>query len=188
MTQTPNDPDSVSLNLSCNLGAFPASSMKSPDKTNGHPNSAYRPDLISRGVISLASAESCFAHYKEHLDPYIQYMLTDNDSLASLRSRSSLLTAAICTVAALCTGTNEYQRCLDAFKAETSRKLFADSYEFDDVRALCIGSLWLTDVSSALNGLGRFATGTFRYVNRRLIADGGSCTHRHTIGSSQMHY
>ena len=86
----------------------------------------------------------------------MHYLLTEDDSLASIRERSSLLTTAICTVATFCMGSKEYHQCLKMFTNEVSRKLFSDKYEFDDVRALCIGALWLNDVSSVLNGLGEF--------------------------------
>ncbi|KAJ5311519.1 hypothetical protein N7476_007379 [Penicillium atrosanguineum] len=44
-------------------------------------------------------------------------------------------------------------------KNEVSGKLFTSSYTFDDVRALCVGTLWLPEVSKALNGLAvRIAT------------------------------
>lgn len=144
----------VALNLSCSLGAFPASSMISSGLLSAKLRSAGRPDLVRQGVVSEQTAEGYFTFYRQHLDPFMQYELADSDTLAILRGRSSLLATAICTVAASCTSSEDYQSCLTIFKAEVSRRLFEDKYDFDDVRALCIGALWLSDCSPALNGLG----------------------------------
>lgn len=149
------DSNGSTLNLSCSLGAFPASSMSNLTSTGEEIHTAYRPDLISCGVISREIAEGYLDFYKQNLDPCIHHILAENDTLASVRSRSSLLTAAICTVASFCTSSKDYQSCFNMFTSEVSRKLFSDKYDFDDVRALCIGAFWLNDVSSALNGLGK---------------------------------
>ena len=99
-----------------------------------------------------------FAFYKSQLDPYLQHVLAENDTLDIVRSRSPILTAAICTVAAFCTDSPGYDASLKCLKDEVARKVFAVKYEFDDVRALCVGALWLRDISSALNGLGMSGT------------------------------
>lgn len=144
----------VTLNLLCSLGAFPAASITDVAIADDALDSSFRPDLVSHNAISLTSANEYFIFYKEHLDHHMHYLFSDKDTLAMVRARSSLLTAAICTVASFCAGSNDYQNCFKAFTDEVSRKLFADKYEFDDVRALAIGALWLNDISSALNGLG----------------------------------
>jgi hypothetical protein len=146
-------PGKVTLNLSCSLGAFPAASITDVTFVDDGLDPSVRPDLISCNVISLASAVDCFAFYKDYLDQYMHYLFSESDTLATVRARSSFLTVAICTVASFCTGSGEYEACLKVFTTEVSRKLFADKYVFDDVRALAIGALWLNDISSALNGL-----------------------------------
>lgn len=148
-------PSMVTLNLSCSLGAFPASSMINVTLTDKTAHSGHRPDLISCGLISLDTAQTLFNFYQQHLDPCIHHILNENDTLASTRARSSLLTAAICTVAAFCSGSRGYQTCFTYYTNEVSGKMFSSKYTFDDVRALCIGSYWLNEVSSALNGLGK---------------------------------
>jgi hypothetical protein len=115
----------------------------------------HKPDLISRGVISQETAENHFMFYQKYLDPYIHYILADKDCLANVRSRSSLLTAAVCTKAAFCSGSRDYQNCYNVFTNEVSGKMFSVHHTFDDVRALCIGAFWLNDISSALNALGK---------------------------------
>lgn len=154
--QNPSDrPGKVTLNLSCSLGAFPAASITDVTFANDPLDSTNRPDLISSNVITLNAANDFFEFYRQYLDPHMHYLLSETDSLATIRARSSLLTAAMCTVATFCTGSKDYQNCFQAFMNEVSRKLFADKYEFDDVRALAVGALWLNDISSALNGLGK---------------------------------
>jgi len=146
--------DTGGLNLSCSLGAFPASSMGTANGGDRSTISNFTPDLISCGVISLEAAEHKFAFYQRHLNPFVHDILATKDSLADVRRRSPLLSAAICTVASSCTGSTEFQDCLKAFKAEVSRQIFAEEYDFDDVRALCIGAFWLNEISTILVGLG----------------------------------
>jgi len=148
------DASSVALNLTCSLGAFPASSITSTAIIEASERSDSRPDLISCECISVDEAEQCLTYYKLQMDSCIHYVLAPDVTLAALRLRSSLLTAAICTVASFCTGSSQHQSCFKAFKNEVSRKMFDDRYHFDDVRALCIGAFWLSTMSAALNGLG----------------------------------
>ena len=145
-------PPEVSLDMSVSLGAFPASSLKT--STLASQDVDTKPDLISRGIISEESAEQHFTFYKKNLDSYVHHALERVKCLSDIRSRSSLLTAAVCTTAAFCAGTTDYPNCLDVFVKEVSEKTFSIRYAFDDVRALCIGALWLNEISSGLNALG----------------------------------
>ncbi|KAL4891208.1 hypothetical protein BDV59DRAFT_194421 [Aspergillus ambiguus] len=140
------------LNLSCSLGAFPASSILNVT-LNADRGVHIGQDLISCRVISHDIAEGLFTFYQQKLDPCVHHIIAKNDNLATMRSRSSLLTSAICTVASFCTGAEHYQDCFNFFTKEVSGKLFFSNYTFDDVRALCIGAFWLNEISSALNGL-----------------------------------
>ena len=113
-------------------------------------------DLISCGLISLEEAEEYFAVYKKFADPCIYHILAEGDCLASIRARSSFLTAAICTVGSFCTASAQHQICYNAFIKEVSSRVFSRHHCFDDVRALCIGAFWLSKESSVLIGLGTF--------------------------------
>lgn len=148
-------PNTLTLNLSCGLGSFPASSMMNLTFTGDRTYVGHGLDLISCGLISLETAESLFSYYNENLEPLMHNVLEDNATLATTRRESSLLTTSICTVAAFCTGSGSYQSCLKYFKREVSDKVFASEYSFNDVRALCIGAFWVNEISSALNGLGK---------------------------------
>ncbi|KAJ5601510.1 hypothetical protein N7510_011044 [Penicillium lagena] len=144
----------VTLNLSCSLGAFPASSMISLTLTDAGGHSGQTSDLVSCGLIPHNEAEDFFAFYKQNLNPCIHHILTESDTFPIIRARSPLLLAAICTVSALCTGSKHYAPILKYFTTQVSGKVFSSRHTFDDVRALCIGALWLNEVSTALNSLG----------------------------------
>lgn len=147
----------VSLNLSCNLGSFPGSSIVSLAFSELGPQPLYKPDLISSGLISLEAAEDYFKTYHKYMDPCVNRVLLENDCLANIRARSSFLTAAILTVGSLAADLEGHQKCLDTFIKEVSSRLFSRNHSFDDVRALCIGAFWLNKVSSTLMGLGMLA-------------------------------
>jgi hypothetical protein len=145
------DTSDVALNLSCNLGSFPGSSITT--LTFSGTQSHYKPDLISCGLISLEAAEEYFTVYRKSMEPCICQILPEDDCLANIRTRSSLLTAAICTVGS-CTASANHKKCYEAFMNEVSRRLFSWNHNFDDVPALCMGAFWLNKVSSTLIGLG----------------------------------
>jgi hypothetical protein len=144
----------VTLNLSCNLGSFPGSSIITLTFTEPDPQSSHNPDLISSGLITLEAAEEYFSIYQNRMEPCIYQILAPTDCLANVRARSSLLTSAICTVGSFCADSAIHKRCYDAFIKEVSSRLFSRKHSFDDVRALCIGAFWLNKVSSTLVGLG----------------------------------
>ncbi|KAE9362621.1 hypothetical protein N431DRAFT_490384 [Stipitochalara longipes BDJ] len=144
----------VTLNLSCKLGSFPGSSIITLTFTEQEARSDYKPDLISCGIITLEAAEEYFSVYRKSMEPCIYQILAEDDCLANIRARSSLLTAAICTVGSLSTNSASHKKCYGAFIKEVSSRLFSRHNSFDDVRALCIGAFWLNKESSALVGLG----------------------------------
>ncbi|OQD95525.1 hypothetical protein PENSOL_c020G06296 [Penicillium solitum] len=143
----------VTLNLSCRLGAFPASSMINLTLGDIGATSGRNPDPVSCGIISQRIAEILFVFYKQNLDPCIHNILADNDTFPAICTRSPLLTTAICTVSAFCSGSESYGALLKHFTTQVSGKVFSSNHTFDDVRALCIGALWLNEVSTALNSL-----------------------------------
>ena len=146
------DANDTTLNLATNLGIFPAASVGTRTTTNiALPTS----DLISRGVVSSVAAERCLAYFLEHLNRYLHGILSERATLSDLRARSSLLTAAVCTVASFCSASDAYQSCYDTFVNQVSGMLFATHNSYDDVRALCIAALWLDDIGSTLSGLGK---------------------------------
>ena len=78
------------LNLSCSLGAFPASSMDDPVLNDKGNSSSGGIDLASRGLVSQKTLEKHFDYYCENLDHCIHRILPAGDTLASVQRRSSL--------------------------------------------------------------------------------------------------
>jgi hypothetical protein len=112
-------------------------------------------DLIDRGIITLDDAESFFHLYAGRLDHFLYRILAEHDSFASVRKSSPLLTAAICAVGALHAPSNLYQPIYQHFVNLASAKMFSKRNNHDDVRALCIGAFWLSDISWTLVGAGK---------------------------------
>ena len=151
----------ATLNLAANLGVFPAASVGP-----GTSRDAALPalDIISQGVISLAAAEDCLAYFLVHLNQYLHGILSEQVTLCDLRARSSILTAAVCTVASFCSASDFYRSCYDAFIGQVSGILFATRSDYDDVRALCIAALWLDDIGPTLSGLGKKSLGLKTFI------------------------
>jgi len=151
----PGEASNATLNLaSNNLGIFPAASIGPGTlRDTALPTS----DIISRGVISSIAAEECLTYFLKHLNRYLHGILSERSTLSDLRARSSLLTAAICTVASFCSASDAFQSCYDAFVNQVSGMLFATRNSYDDVRALCIAALWLDDIGPTLSGLGKIS-------------------------------
>lgn len=170
------------LNLASNLGAFPASSVdaQAPDM-----NMASKADLVSRHVITAETANDCLDYFLKNLNPFLHIILAPEITLVDIRARSSLLTAAVCTVACFCTASSQYQACNDAFISEVSGKLFSPKYDYDDVHALCIAASWLDHVAPTLSGLGKhMACQKFLLSCSHFY----SCTDRLSTGPSPMHH
>ena len=153
--QAPQTPNSVVLNLSCGLGAFPSSSMTSAATIEHESAIPKAADFITLGVILPHSAQEFFEFYKEQVDPSAHYVIAEYGSFSEVRRRSPFLLLSICTVAAFCASSVDFAGLLVAFKADVSSKVFSPKYEFDDIRALVIGAFWLHEISSALNGMGK---------------------------------
>jgi hypothetical protein len=112
-------------------------------------------DLIDHGIISLADAEGYFSLYYGRLDHFLYRVLAEHDSLSSVRKSSALLTAAICVIGALHQPSSQYLACYQHFVHLASSRMFSKKNSHDDVRALCIGAFWLSDISWNLSGTGK---------------------------------
>lgn len=148
----------VVMDLNRGPGVVPAScvsevSDSSPAATRQ--NLADDFDLVDRGIITIDDAESFFGMYHRRLDHFLYRILSEHDSLASVRKSSPLLTAAICAVGALHTPSNQYQACYQHFVNLASSKMFSKRNSYDDIRGLCIGAFWLSDISWTLVGAGK---------------------------------
>jgi len=111
-------------------------------------------DFISRGVVKLEDAEFLANFYLKKLDPYIWHLAADYTDLESFRSRSPTLTACILTVAALhdTTRGNLYAICGKEYRRLVANAMFERKIDMEYLRALVIGSYWLSDISWTLSG------------------------------------
>lgn len=115
-----------------------------------------RPDLITQGVLSVEQAQALFNIYSQRLGHFLYRILGDNSSLEGIRSSSPLLTTAICAVSALHSAElgQLYDRCYQEFINLSTAQTFAKENSLDDIRGLCIGAFWLSEISWILDGTG----------------------------------
>lgn len=119
------------------------------------PDHVVASDFISRGVVDLAEAEELFRYFDQRLNHYLwdgTAML--HKDLISVRRSSTLLTAAILAVSALHIPNKErtFDTCYAEFARLASESMLDRHHTFDDLRALCIGAFWLSNVSWKLSG------------------------------------
>ncbi|KAF7553301.1 hypothetical protein G7Z17_g3699 [Cylindrodendrum hubeiense] len=123
---------------------------------------ASEPDFISQGKVSLSEAEGLFSTFCGTLNAYLWGGIAlVHRTLAETRNSSTLLTAAILAVTALHAqdGGQAFDRCYPIFLELTSQSVFKRYHSLDDIRGLCLGAFWLSDVSWKLSGLAvRIAT------------------------------
>ena len=112
-------------------------------------------DFISRGLVSVEDARRLVNLYLGRIDHFI-YMIggTKYRDLEALRRGSPILTACICTVAALHDPMSNhlYGICSREFRRLMAASMFDRRIDRDYLRAMCIGSYWLHDISWTLSG------------------------------------
>jgi hypothetical protein len=111
-------------------------------------------DFIARGVIKLEDAEPLASYYLNKLDPFIWHLCSEYQDLESFRSRSPTLTAAVLTVAALhdTAHSHLYNTCGKEYRRLVANAMFERKIDMEYLRALVIGSYWLSDISWTLSG------------------------------------
>ncbi|KAF2180420.1 hypothetical protein K469DRAFT_278788 [Zopfia rhizophila CBS 207.26] len=112
-------------------------------------------DFISNGLVSVDDAERLVNLYLNRIDHFM-YMIGGSKyrDLESLRQGSPILTACICTVAALHDPMSNhlYGVCSREFRRLMAASMFDRRIDRDHLRAMCIGSYWLHDISWTLSG------------------------------------
>ncbi|KAI6777899.1 uncharacterized protein J7T54_001556 [Emericellopsis cladophorae] len=140
------------------------------------------PDFIDEARVPLEQAESLFNALKGTLNAYLWVGIAlTHDSLSSARESSPLLAAAILAVTALHAQDNSssFDLCYPIFLELVSQSMFQRCHILDDVRGLCIGAFWLSDVSWKLSGLAvRVATELNLHHFRARARQGEVSTHR----------
>ncbi|GMG32832.1 unnamed protein product [Aspergillus oryzae var. brunneus] len=112
-------------------------------------------DFISRGVLSVHEAEELFAYFSRTMNQLLWggIILVHRD-LTSVRRASTLLSAAVLTVAALHipNRTETLNRCYHEYVSLVSSMSLTRAHTLDDVRGLCVGAFWLSELSWKLSG------------------------------------
>ncbi|KAK4946061.1 hypothetical protein LTR10_014863 [Elasticomyces elasticus] len=111
-------------------------------------------DFIARGLIKLEDAEHLANYYLSKLDPYIWHICPDYKDLDSFRQRSPTLTACVLTVAALHDTKlgHLYSICNKEYRRLVANAMFERKIDMEYLRALVLGSYWLSDISWTLSG------------------------------------
>jgi hypothetical protein len=121
------------------------------------PNSASpEDDFISQGVVPVVEAEELFQRYTHDICPYLWAgMLSPYESLDAVRRNSTVLTAAVLTVAALHMPNHNdaLKRCYGVFVSLTYNTYLARPGSLDDIRAQALGAFYLSNLSWKLSGL-----------------------------------
>lgn len=112
-------------------------------------------DFISIGKLSLDDAESLFSFFNRKMNHFLWggIALVHAD-LASVRQSSPLLSAAILAVASLHIPDRSeiFDICYIEFTTLVSGSILNRYHTLDEIRGLCIGAFWLSDLSWKLSG------------------------------------
>lgn len=112
-------------------------------------------DFISRGLVSLPEAERLFTIFHRRIDHFM-YTIGSGPycSLDEVRHGSPILTACILTVAALHDPDSNvlYSTCSREFRRLMSASMFDRHMDLDSMRAMCIATYWLHDLSWMISG------------------------------------
>lgn len=138
--------------LSALRSELPPNEKSTPTKRNdGYPLN----DFISKGLVSVQDAERLFTVFLHRIDHFM-YMVGSGGhrSLNELRRSSSTLTACILTVAALHDphSNHLYNTCSREFRRLMSSSMFDRRMDQESMRAMCIATYWLHDLSWMISG------------------------------------
>lgn len=112
-------------------------------------------DFISRGYISQHEAEELFTYFSRTVNQLLWGgIILVHPDINAVRRSSSMLAAAILTVAALHipNRTETFNICYNEFVSLVSSASLTRHHTLDDIRALCVGAFWLPDLSWKLSG------------------------------------
>lgn len=140
----------VVMELDSDPGAIPGFRIDATPRNQS--SRSKEEDIVSKGIVSLKNAERYFHNYQDRLD-HFPYRILGNHSTSSfndIREASPILVAATCTVGALHLASEEFERCHREFVSISAIQTFTRRCTIDDIRALCIGAFWLSDLSWTL--------------------------------------
>ncbi|KAK8196783.1 hypothetical protein M8818_006950 [Zalaria obscura] len=159
--------------------ALPNTGMRG---TSGH---VLEPDFVTRGIVTLAEAEQLTKLYLARLDPFFYHHLQNYSNLAEIRKASTLLTVTICIVAALHDplGSEAYEKLSTELRSVVSSLMFRHRLGLDDIKALCMASYWLPDMTWILSALTLRKAISMQYHTAHLSQPAGD---EHSFHRSQM--
>ncbi|PGH23194.1 hypothetical protein AJ80_02724 [Polytolypa hystricis UAMH7299] len=113
------------------------------------------PDFIARGVVTFPEADQLTNAYLGRLDHFFYEHAQKYADLAEIRKTSTLLAVTICTVAALHDplGSDAYDKLSRELRNLTSSLIFRQRIGLEDIKALCMASYWLGDMTWILSAL-----------------------------------
>lgn len=112
-------------------------------------------DFISRGIVNVEDAERLVSFFLNRIDHFMYRIGSAKyRDLDSFRRGSTILTVTICTVAALHDPQSNhlYKSCSREFRRLMSASMFDRRIDRDRMRALCVASYWLHDLSWTISG------------------------------------
>ncbi|KAI1083111.1 hypothetical protein F5B20DRAFT_577494 [Whalleya microplaca] len=157
------------------------SALRSPDttETDHTPRRSDHTavdDFISKGALSLNDAERLFRLYMDQLDHFMYSIGGRYKTLDELRRSSRILAVSLLTVAALHDphGNTVYGVCSKEFRRLMAASIFSRRIDRDYLRAMCIASYWLSDISWMLSGYAIRRAGEFNITShyQRAITTG----------------
>jgi hypothetical protein len=113
-------------------------------------------DFIAQGVVGIGEAEDLFKRYHQNIRLYLWGgVLCPFDSLEAVRRSSTLLAAAVLTIAALHTpGRDEVlEKCYTTFVSLSYSACLSRPQNLNDIRALTLAAFYLSNLSWKLSGI-----------------------------------
>lgn len=160
-TDLPSEHPSLEVRDDSGLVSAPMRNLYNLTETHNlqQPNPAMtraeESDFIARNVITIDEAEYLFAQYRHRINTLLWAgVLCPYRTLDDARRASSLLVAAVLTVAALHTPgrTGSLHTCYDVFVSLVSTSSLSRAQRLDNIRGLCIGAFYITNLSWKLCG------------------------------------
>ncbi|EFR00852.1 hypothetical protein MGYG_03857 [Nannizzia gypsea CBS 118893] len=144
------------------LASAPVRSLYEVTKSSEVPENAtqfsglvLQPDFVSRGVITEVEAGQLTKTYLTRLDHFFYDHLQKYADISEIRRTSTLLALTLCTVAALHDplGTEAYDKLSRELRSVTSSLMFRTHLGVEDIKAFCMASYWLGNLTWVLSGL-----------------------------------
>jgi len=149
----PTSPSTVQAPMDTYLGtAAPEGPATGSSPRHQRRKPGERSDLVSKGLVTLESAESLVQRYLGRLDHFLYGICGHHQDIHALRAASPTLFAAVCTVSAYHDSENRelFEVCNREYRHLVSSSMF-EKRDVEYLRALSVGSFWLPDASRILS-------------------------------------